>query len=353
MRPTIDEERAHAIADQLDDWQLSPDERRSLEALLATPWRRNGPFVAAAFFGLTVFAMFALVALCKSTGATEFTAAAIAIAGGEYLILRRRMYGSGIESALWIGGLLAFIAGLPRSGDPEAMLVIAAAFGIAAWRMQNAIFGAIGVIFLGIYFAVAWHGSHDYWRAAMVPLAVAVIAVVAKRWIFFRPWLDSFWSLVAIVMPLVAEIGGRIVAYDSAGHLEYALTFLVLGSIALLAGLHLRDHALLIAAGVSFAINAFELHDRYDPPLEWELILGGLALLAIAAVVARLMRGRTTGLVATPARLTRYDELVKLGGTMVAGQALQPHPAAPSDPAVTGTEGGAGSFGGGGATGDY
>ena len=38
------------------------------------------------------------------------------------------------------------------------------------------------------------------------------MAIVAKRWMFFRPWIDSFWSLVAIVMPLVAEIGGRILA---------------------------------------------------------------------------------------------------------------------------------------------
>jgi len=352
MRPTVAEERAHAIADQLEDWDLPAEERRAFAAQLATRWRRNSTFVALAFFGLTVFAMFALVALCKSIGVTEFTAAAIAIATGEYMIRRRRMYGSGIESALWIGGLLAFIAGLPSSGAAEALLVVAAAFGIAAWRMQNAIYGMIGVLFTTTYFVEVWRAPRDYWRVAMVPLALAVIAIVAKRWIFSRPWLDSFWSYVAIVMPLAAEIGGRGVTYDSNGHLEFAITYAILGTIALLAGLHLRDHALLIAAGVSFGITAFELHDLVDTPLEWKLIAGGVILLGLAALVARRLRGRTAGFVATPARLTRYDELIKLGGTMVAGQAMHGKASEP-EPGVTGTTGGGDSFGGAGATGDY
>jgi len=352
VRPTIDEERAHAIADQLDDWQLSGEERKALAARVATPWRRNGIFVAASFFGLTVFAMFACVALCKSINATEFAAAAIAIACAEYLILRRRMYGTGIESALWICGLMAFIAGLPHSNARETWLVFAAAFAIAAWRMQNAFFGMIGVVLASCYFIDMWEDTHDYWRVAMVPLALAVIAIVAKRWVYGRPWIDSFWSQVAIVMPLVAEIGGRISAYDSNGHLEFALTYLVLGSIALMAGLHLREHALLIAAGVSFGITAFEVHDLTDYPLEWKLIAGGVALLGFAALVARALRGRTTGFVATPARLTRFDEFIKLGGTMAMGQAVHDRPAEAA-PGVTGTHGGSDSFGGAGSTTDY
>lgn len=352
MRPTTAEERAHAIADQLDDWQLPDDELRALRARLATPWRRNSTFVAASFFGLTAFAMLALTALCKSIGATEFAAAAIAVACAEYMILRRRMYGSGIESALWLGGLLAFIAGLPRSGADEALLVIAAAFALAGWRMQNAIFATIGVIFTACYFVAVWDGAHDYWRVAVLPLALAATAIVVKRWRFSRPWIDAFWSYVAIVMPLVAEIGGRITTYDSKGHVEYALTYAILGTIALVAGLRLREHALLIAAAVSFAIMSFEAYDLVDAPLEWELIAGGALLLGLAAAVARALRGRTTGFVTTPARLTRYDELVKLGGTMAMGQAMHGKPAE-SEPGVSGTAGGADSFGGAGATGDY
>src|SRR6185369_1399359 len=152
----------HAIVAELDDWGVAADERKAMQAQLATPWKRNGTFVAIAFFGLTVFALFAIYALCGG-----YVAAAVEIAFAEYLIRRRRMYGSGIESALWIGALLSVIAALPRSGDPEAMLVIAAAFGIAAWRMQSPFFGAIGAVFAAAYPAVADH-THSYWHAALL-----------------------------------------------------------------------------------------------------------------------------------------------------------------------------------------
>lgn len=346
MRPTIDEERAHAIVAELADWNVAADERKAMQAQLATPWKRNGTFVALAFFGLTVFALFAVYALCGG-----YVAAVVEIAFAEYLIRRRRMYGSGIESALWIGALLSVIAALPRSGDPEAVLVIAAAFGIAAWRMQNPFFGAIGIVFAATYPAAADH-THSYWHAALLPLGLAVAAVLAKWWEYRRPWLDSLWSYVAIVMPLVAEVAGSIAAYDGRGDLERAAVYAILGVVTLLAGLHLREHALLIAAAVSFAITAYEAHELFDTALEWKLMAGGLALLAAAGLVARALRGRTHGFVGTPARLTRYDELVKLGATMVAASPKH-EAAATAEPNVTGTSGGAGSFGGAGATGDY
>jgi hypothetical protein len=352
MRPTIAEERSHAILDQFDDWELPPEEQGAFAKRLATPWRRNGVWVAVAFFGLTVFAMFALAALCKSIGATEFAAAAIAIGGAEVLILRKRMYGSGIESALWISGLIAFIAGLPSGNNREAMMAFAVAFAVAAWRMQNPIFGTIAVIFASLYFYENWQSNHDYWRVAMVPLAISVIAIVAKRWSYERPWIDAFWSQVAIVMPFVAEVLGRFAAYDSKGRLEYAMLFVALALIAIIAGLHLRDHALLIAAAVYVGVAAVEAHDLTDFPLEWKLIGGGVALLALAGALSRALRGRTTGFVATPARLTRFDEVIKLGATM-AVQPAQHARAEISGSNLSGTDGGAGSFGGAGASGDY
>jgi hypothetical protein len=352
MRPTIIEERAHAIASQLDDWQLPDDERRALQSRFTTAWRRNGPFVAAGIFAMTLFAVAALTFLCKTIGATEFAAAAISIGVAELLILRKKMYGSGIESALWIGGLIAFISGLPSSGKPEAILVIAAAFAIAGWRMQNPFFAAIAAFLVAAYFIDIWSGAQNYWRAASVPLALAVIAIGAKARTWRRPWIDTFWSLVAIVMPLVAEIGGHFASDSSGGNLRYALVYAILGGIALAAGLRLREHALLVAAAVSFGIAGYEARDFADYPGEWKLIASGIALLAFAALVARALRGRTQGFVATPARLTRYDELVKLGGTMVVGSAIQGH-AAESDPGVAGSHGGSNSFGGAGSTTDY
>jgi len=351
MRPTIVEERAHAIVGELDEWQLPPEERRALESRLATPWRRNRPYVALAFFVLTALGVGALTAFCDEIGVTEFVAAALAIALAEYLIGAKRMFGTGVESALWIGGLLAFIFGLPSSGKPEALLVFAAAFVLAGWRMQNALFATIAMVLVVGYWSVRLDHANSYWLSALLPLAFLAVAIVMKGRTVRRPWVDSTWSLVAIVMPLAAHIAGYFAA-ETNSHIGVALGYVVLGGICVGAGLRLREHSLLIASGVCLAVAAYELHDLFDYPLEWKLILGGLALLGCAGALSRSLRGRTQGLVATPARLTRYDDLVQLGATTVAASAVHDRPP-DADPGMEGDSGGRGSFGGAGATGDY
>ena len=59
----------------------------------------------------------------------------------EWLIRQRRFFGTGIESALWIGALFAIIFSLPSSGKPEALLVFAAACAMAGLRVRSAVFG--------------------------------------------------------------------------------------------------------------------------------------------------------------------------------------------------------------------
>jgi len=41
MRPTVAEERAHAMVEQLDDWELTAEERRWLERLRGPAVRRK------------------------------------------------------------------------------------------------------------------------------------------------------------------------------------------------------------------------------------------------------------------------------------------------------------------------
>ena len=76
-------------------------------------------------------------------------AAAIVLA--EVLISRRWFF-TGVEAALWIGGVFALISELPRSGTPESMLVLAAASGIAGARVRNPLFGALAAVFVMLYF---------------------------------------------------------------------------------------------------------------------------------------------------------------------------------------------------------
>jgi hypothetical protein len=310
MRPTIAEERAMALGQP-------------------TRWRRNGPYAAAAFFVLTALAVAALAFLFGEGDGPVWLAGVLAIVVAEVLIWQK-FYGTGVESALWIGGTLSIVFSLPESGAREALLVIALAFAIPAWRMQNALFGAIACGFAVAYGEPAW----------TLALAVAVVAVAAKARVWRRPWIDLFFALVAIGMPLLA--------FEEHGSAWRALCLLAVAAVDAIAGLKLREHLLLVASGVAVALAAYEAHELLPLALEHQLLLGGALLLACAGVLSHALRGRTRGLVATRAQLTEYDELLKLGATMVAAPAGHPQEAA-AEPGY----GGAGSFGGAGASGDF
>ena len=60
-----------------------------------------------------------------------YVTAAISLALAEWLIRTRHFFGTGIESALWLGGLFAFIFGLPGEGSTEVILLFAAASAFA------------------------------------------------------------------------------------------------------------------------------------------------------------------------------------------------------------------------------
>src|SRR5437588_7523520 len=77
--------------------------------------------------------------------------AVIALATAEWLIRRGGFRETGVEAALWLGGLFAFIAGLPSQHKPEALLVFALAAVIAGARVRNPWFGALAVVLVLIY----------------------------------------------------------------------------------------------------------------------------------------------------------------------------------------------------------
>jgi purine-cytosine permease-like protein len=103
-------------------WWPSASEER-LDALRpgASGWRKHGVVLTVVFFVLTVVAVAAVEFLAQQLHLAEgWWTAVIAIAIAEWLIHRRRFFGTGIESALWIGALFAIIFSLPHSGKPEA-----------------------------------------------------------------------------------------------------------------------------------------------------------------------------------------------------------------------------------------
>jgi hypothetical protein len=321
---------------------------RAIAGGTTTPWQRSSPWIALLFFGLTLFAIcatfgfFALLSLPKG-----WITAALCIGIAELLIQQRRMFGTGIESALWIGGLFAFLFGLPSQGNVEALLAFAAAAGLAGLRMRNPYFGTFASILVIVYLAAAAHGS-SFWTggAAMLALAVTIAAAFGLVRTWSRPSTDSLLVSLVVVMPIAAYVTGKVLTERTAMDAQVALVFGALAALLTLLGLLRRNHALLIAALVTTACVAIEVHELFFRSLEARLLAGGVLLLALTAAVSRLLRGRTLGIVATPAPMTQLEQAIQMGGAVAIA-----HPQPSSQSAEL--KPGGGEFGGAGASGDY
>ena len=155
---------------------------RGFDAPLAVAWRRNSLGLSIVFFVLTaiaVLATFGFFKLIDLPGA-GFITAAICLALAEWLIRTRSFFGTGIESALWLGGLFAFIFGLPGEGRTEVVLLFAAASAIAGWRVRNALFGGLAMALVIGYFIA----KNQNVVAILTAIVVTLLAVAAlsREW---------------------------------------------------------------------------------------------------------------------------------------------------------------------------
>lgn len=299
------------------------------DSQLEVPWRTHGILAQLVFFILTCIAIGGFYAFNEGviTGI-----AAIVLA--EYLIRKRRWFFTGVEAALWGGGLLALITELPRSGTPESILVLAAAAGVAGARVRNPLFGALSAIFVMAYL------EERFDLGTLAALAIALGACLALLRTWRRPSTEALWFAIALVMP----IAGRFAA-DSQWRNVTILLYVLLGAITLALAIAKRHHALLLTAIIAFTIAARDLGERVAMPLEAKLALAGGGLLVFTFVVSRVLRDRTRGFVLTPVALTPFDDVAEIGATVTFQPATpvpEPQPSA-----------GGGRFGGAGASGDY
>jgi hypothetical protein len=318
--PTIDEERLDAVRHG------------------ASGWRRHGIILSLIFFGLTALALFAFNSL-----AGGISTAAVAIALAEWLIRRKRFFGTGIESALWIGALVALITELPSSGKPEALLVFAAAFALAGFRVRSALLGCAATLSVLIYVAMKTQAP---WPPAAFGMALTLIAAVALQREWQRPSTERLFAAVMIVMPVVAEI---VWAFKGKG--TTALAFAILAAVLFALGIRARDRVTLAAGALTAAIAAYELHRLFAYPVEAKLMTAGALLIAIAVAVTRALRGRTTGFVVEPSAVTPYDDAMQILATLPAAHVAPAPAAAAAGPEID--SGDSSSFGGAGAGGKY
>jgi hypothetical protein len=305
-------------------------------AQLEVPWRTNGIVAQCVFFLLTCVALGASYGLIHIFDAPMpgLVIGVAAIVLAEYLIGARRWFFTGVESALWIGGLLAMISELPQSGKPEAFLVLAAGSAMAGARVRNPLFGALAAILVMIYC------EQRFDLGVIIALGISLVACLALLRTWRRPSSEALWIALALVMP----IAGRFTA-DAQWRTTTIALYATLGAIALALGIARRHHALFLAAIIALGIAAMDGGERIAAPVEVKLAIAGALLLAIAFSLLRVLRDRTRGLVLTPLALTPIDDAAELAATF----ALQPTAAPPDPQPATG----GGAFGGAGASGDY
>ena len=327
------EERAVFLRERLRGEGLLTAE---VAARLEVPWRYHRLLGYCVFFFLTAVGVGAFYGLCHAFEASYpgVITAVFAIVLAEYLIGGRRWFHTGVEAALWFGALFAAIRDLPSSGQPEAILVVAAVFAVAGARVRNPLFGAMAAVCVAYYF------EERFDLGVVAAIAIAILAMLALLRTWRRPTTEWLFIATALVLPIAG--------WFMADEIWRTMTIILYTGFAVLAlalGITRRHHAFLFAAMIGASIASIDIGRTLTFfPLEARLALGGATILAATFLLSRLLRDKTEGFVTTPRR-NPADSL-----TLLATLATQPATEAPPD---SDTLGGGGQFGGAGASGNY
>lgn len=315
---TVDEERTYALKMRYPE--------------LAIESRGYGLIAQAVFFILTAAGIAGFYELSDE----PFTTAALSLILAELLIRRANWFYTGVEAALWLGGLISVLQALPNTGAPEANLLIAAAFGIAGYRVRQPLFGGVAAYFIANYLEVRFD------LGTLVALAMAGAALFALYRTWNRPSTEWLFIVLAVGMPLAGWF------FADSAWLE--TTLILYGAFAILAfasAVKKRHHGMFASAAAAAIVAGVKSHELLHPPRELTLALAGASLLAASFVVSRLLRDRTRGFVVTPAKPAEVEEGLEILGTLAAA----PSTSAGNPPDGRPQDGG--GFGGAGATGSY
>ncbi len=334
----VAEERAVVLARRVRGWELPDAERAAIEKRLATRWKSSGMLASAVFFVLTLVVVGAFYGFCALIHIPNgWVTAVVSLSVAETLIRRLHFFGTGVESALWLGGLLAAIFGLGSEGKPEGLLLIAAAFLIAGARVRNPFIAAPGLVFVISYLGL----KHWFMAALVAGIALAVIALA----LLARTWQRPSTEMMLIITLMVAPVTG---AVWSNGHTSVAwfALYAALAFAELVFGVARRHRGALVGSAVSLVTALFVARATFDfLSIEWKLIAGGAVLFAASLAIERALRGRTRGFVITPVK-SAFEEAVRIFGSAAFSPQTGPHA---TEPPI----GGGGQFGGAGSSGSF
>jgi hypothetical protein len=339
-----EQERLRLLRAHAEGWRkeglIDAPAAAGIEAAVAIPWKSHRLVVQVVFFVLAVIGVATFYGFLAAAGVPGrgFVTGIAVIALAEYLIRERRWFGTGVEAALWLGGVIALITELPRSGTPEALLVLALGVALAGFRVRNPLFGAGAAVLV-----VAW----SEWRfdlGFIVGLAIASGALIALVRTWRRPSTEWLWISFAIVLPVAG--------WFAAGPEWRETTIAFCAAFALVAlalALSRRHHAFFVSAAIGLALAIASIAQALDARPELVFAISGAFLLATSLGASRVLRGRREGFVLTPLRVAVIDDdVMAIGGALGAS-----HATATSAPGAETRPQGDGGFGGAGATGSF
>lgn len=364
FRPTPEQERWRQIATRSKLARETP-----WLAVRLGGWRRVTTLTRCAFFVLGVFVAALMAAILELLHVPKFLifAGFMAFATAEWLILRKRLFGAGIEEALELAGLVMIAVQVVdltsgTSTDIRLSLILGTILLAAGLRLLNPLFTTLSVIAFScaIDFAVPHHSvgaTAENALAGAVCLSVAWIALYLNRIQFRRPSVDHMLTWLIVTMPLAAylwiESGGRsgltieMLRAAPLVKLLPAMMLIIFGVTAFTVGVRRRSHAPIIAFMISIGCIAYELRYLTSLSIEMKLIGWGSLVLLLTIGLGRYLRTPRRGITSTQFEESKGSiDLLQLAGA----SALTPQTA--QDQAAP-FKGGGGGFAGGGASGKY
>jgi hypothetical protein len=282
-------------------------------------------------------------------------------AAAEWLILKRRLFGAGIEEALVVAGLGLMALQI----SVHSALLIALALALAGLRLLNPLIITLSMVAFSA--AIDSWGAHHA-GASSVPIAAAFCVAVASMALiiggaeFRRPSYDRMLDWLVVAMPLAGYL--QIASKDPSGLTLHSwaqapfarslpvLILLTLGVAALLTGIRRRRHAPLLAFMVCAACIAYELRNLTSVSIQVKLIAWGSGLLLLTLVLDRVLRTPHRGVTSQRFKESAgaLDLLQLAGATALATPSIQPAANQSPSPQLAGR---GGQGGGGGASGSY
>jgi hypothetical protein len=366
FRPAPQEERWIQVAARLGLRRDTPG-----MAERCGDWTAAPTLARCAFFALGALAagLTAVIFNLSHVPAYLFIAGLGLVAAGEWLILKRHLFGAGIEEALDVAGwglmTLQIADPFTDSSGVHSALLIALALGLVGLRLLNPLITTLSVLALSsaIDSLAAHHAS-----ALPVPIAaafcfaLAAIALTLGATEFRRPSYDRMLDWLIVVMPLAGYlcIAGKNAAGLTVQSLAQTplarsiplLILLTLGVAALMTGIRRRRHAPLLAFMVCAGCIAYELRNLTSVSIQVKLIAWGSVVILLTLALDWLLRTPRRGISSQRFKESEggFDLLQLAGASALVPPSIQPT-ASPSPGPPFGARGGTG--GGGGASGSY